>query len=182
MAPDDQLRKQHLVLTAKGDRARTRQGQIDWLIEQRVVFPVDVLGPEVAINAREQDVEFVTTLDMDTYVKVLAQRPDLGYCDFCSSENVRYDYPCRNYRLTGSETEGSTGSWFACAACYSLIQTGKRDALAERCEQCYFDLHEYDADHRPQALEAVKLAQSDFWANREGPPVPLGRPKVKVDL
>lgn len=57
-------------------------------------------------------------------------------CDFCSSPNPTYAYPCENYRqdiptVFGNIDWGSIGHWAACDTCSEIIETGDAMALAE---------------------------------------------------
>jgi hypothetical protein len=96
-----------------------------------------------------------------------------GECDFCSSPDVRYAYPARDFIIkTPSEIPdwGSAGGWAACPPCHALIQRGDRDRLARRSAKRMAKT--YDISLRA-ALAAVRRAQDDFWANREGAPEPI---------
>jgi hypothetical protein len=109
-----------------------------------------------------------------------------GQCDFCSSPDVRWAYPARDF-VVDAETVarnvgapelaglipdwGSRGGWAACPACHALVQRGDRDRLAirsaKRMRRVYASLS------MREALTAVRRVQDDFWANREGAPEPI---------
>lgn len=183
MTDYDYLR-QVLLLTADG-RTLIRVGQMEWLVEQKVCYPVTVLGEEAAAAASIAGVEYITHLPMDRIAKLMEQRPDLAVCDFCSAREVKWLYPARSFKYSAEAfrgQEGSRGVWLACSDCYSLIQRGQRDALSARCEDAHFEREGYPESERPIQLHTIKHQHSDFWANREGAPQRVGRPKVEVSL
>jgi len=64
-------------------------------------------------------------------------------CDFCSTPEVNWRYPCDNFTIflilqkgngqTNRVSWSSTGDWKACADCSHLIEAGDWDGLAQRC-------------------------------------------------
>lgn len=96
-------------------------------------------------------------------------------CDFCTSPEIAWTYPTRDLSSTvplpgknATVTINSTGGWAACKSCRDLIEAGDREALAvrsgEASKQGDVPLH--------MIVTACRIVQDDFWANREGPPVP----------
>jgi hypothetical protein len=64
-------------------------------------------------------------------------------CDFCSTPQIRWRYPCNGFTIllilqggngqTRHITWSSTGDWFACEDCSHLIETNDWDGLGQRC-------------------------------------------------
>lgn len=89
-------------------------------------------------------------------------------CDFCSSEDPRWEYPAKTFTIPGpgGQPYTSAGAWAACESCAALIERGDRNTL----------LNHYLAD-KPAELRPImrpwglKLHQG-FFANRTGPRKP----------
>jgi hypothetical protein len=110
-------------------------------------------------------------------------------CDFCSSPDVRWSYPCRDHnrqahaealiqrpdgslRVEEMDIEGfSHGGWAACSACHALIQRGDRDRLARRSAKRMIRNNPDIPLVLSNATEHVRRLHDQFWANRDGPPV-----------
>jgi len=55
-------------------------------------------------------------------------------CDFCSSPEIRWRFPCESFEYPagpGFEKTGSHGDWAACQMCHNFIVSGDWDALAD---------------------------------------------------
>lgn len=90
-------------------------------------------------------------------------------CDFCSSPDVRWRYPARDFVISALEGAGSEGGWAACPACHALIERGLRDKLTERSARRFARKHGIPVKAvKPQ----LRKLHDQFWANREGPPIP----------
>ena len=60
-------------------------------------------------------------------------------CDFCSSPEIRWEYPARDFTTDvvrspdgGTVTERALGAWRACDECHRLIEAGDFGGLAAR--------------------------------------------------
>lgn len=96
-------------------------------------------------------------------------------CDFCSSPDVRWRYPARDFTrsVMGVVDAGSRGDWAACNACHRLIRRNLRDDLVERCLQHYPIYAVLSEPAKAAARRELRAIQDDFWASREGAPEPL---------
>jgi hypothetical protein len=94
-------------------------------------------------------------------------------CDFCSSENVVYRYPCYDDAITvecdGTALDiGSLGDWASCGHCAAIIDAGNRSMLIDRSVDSFI------AEHGTQNLSCAELEymitgiHSMFWAMRHG--------------
>lgn len=106
-------------------------------------------------------------------------QPKPGICDFCSSPDVKWAFPARDFIRTAPLTEkalmtaGMRGGWAACPACHALILRGARDRLAHRSAKRYKRLHPDAASVPLGRIEKhIRGLHDDFWANRQGEPVP----------
>lgn len=97
-------------------------------------------------------------------------------CDFCSAPEVKWAYPCRDFRspvsVPGLPDQGSVGGWGACSVCYSLIERGDRAGLAKRSAKRLAKKHGLPLK---LALRAVRDMHDQFFTHREGKPVPVER-------
>ncbi len=113
-------------------------------------------------------------------------------CDFCSSPDVRWGYPCRDFvreervlavgehETTGELafsridiTAGMRGGWAACPVCHELVKRGLRDKLVRRCARKMQEAGQLTRVPRGQVVDLLRPLHDTFWANREGPPVPV---------
>ena len=53
-------------------------------------------------------------------------------CDFCSSPDVVWSYPAKDFEAPMDIGARCAGSWLACEVCHELIERRDRGALAER--------------------------------------------------
>lgn len=93
-------------------------------------------------------------------------------CDFCSSPDVVYRYPCYDDSIIieGNGVAlglGSIGDWASCEACSSLIDTDNREGLVNRSIVTYTDISDgrltsYDITDMMQVIHAM------FWRRRHG--------------
>lgn len=63
--------------------------------------------------------------------------PADAVCDFCSSPDPVWTYPCRSFTLgvsniSGFAEQGSAGAWAACYPCSRLIEEGEDEDLSLR--------------------------------------------------
>lgn len=125
----------------------------------------------------------------DFFLKMDAP-PEGAICDFCSSPNVRWTFPCREHTTAEhvdtvlQRRDGSldvermdiervvAGGWAACPACHALVIRGEREKLARRSAKRMIRKH----PDVPMLLGNVTVhcrrLQDAFWANRTGPPIP----------
>jgi hypothetical protein len=98
-------------------------------------------------------------------------------CDFCSSPDVRWAFPTRDFTTKAQPTRRTFieatmyGGWAACPACHALILRGDRIRLARRSAKRMQRLHGIRVPLK--LIEAqLRVLHDDFWANREGAPIP----------
>lgn len=96
-------------------------------------------------------------------------------CDFCSSTEVEWVCPCRDFRqeiIRGSAMEaGSRGNWLACGPCHSLILRQDRTGLAMRSTKRLVRKRPELRQVGMKNLQAeIRRSHDNFWANREGEP------------
>ena len=113
-------------------------------------------------------------------------------CDFCSSHDPQWKYPCRDYvqtehmdavlikRDTGdlkresmSIEAHSQGAWAACPPCHALIERGDRERLARRSAKRLLKSVGTEmarAWSLGNATEHVRRIHDAFWSNRLGAP------------
>lgn len=109
------------------------------------------------------------------------------HCDFCSSTNVKWSYPCNSF--SAWETKGgsidlaghSIGGWAACDTCKQLVEEEKFTELAERAvvtQKEFVALYEslgreVDEEEINKLKEVNRLLLIDiynsFTLNRTGP-------------
>lgn len=123
------------------------------------------------------------------------QSPESGdeICDFCSSPDVAWVFPCRDFqdeaqvgavmfqansspRVSSSDMTGVfVGDWACCPACHALILRGDRERLARRSAKRV--VRKYAAQNVffsfKDLLAHIRKRQDNFWANRQGPPFPI---------
>ncbi len=115
-------------------------------------------------------------------------------CDFCSSPDVRWAFPCRDFvqeekvlavgqdNTTGELafarvdiTAGMHGGWAACPACHALVERGLRDKLVRRSARKMQKAGKLPRVPLEQVVALLRPLHDTFWANREGRPVPATR-------
>lgn len=98
-------------------------------------------------------------------------------CDFCSSPDVVWSYPARDFGLatahadTGEVVPGisiiaSGGAWAACECCAKLIEADDRGALMERA------LTTLGLPPIPAMQIGMREIHDAFFTCRTGPAVP----------
>lgn len=109
---------------------------------------------------------------------------DEPQCDFCTSTDVKWAFPARDFRqqvavrkaeVPGLKFDavihaGSLGAWAACPACHALILRGDRDRLCRRSAKRMVRKHPILS--MKIATDLVRTAHDNFWSHREGAPVP----------
>lgn len=91
-------------------------------------------------------------------------------CDFCSSPDVQWSYPARDFEVTGiplARRAGSSGGWAACPVCHVLIERGDRVRLAHRSAKRMARRYGVSVNSIERELRSL---HDQFWASREGPP------------
>lgn len=98
-------------------------------------------------------------------------------CDFCSTPDPAYAYPCNDLVVTiDSMDYGSTGAWLACAVCSALIDGADFASLFDRVLAIF-------AEKQPPLFTAVTLAHhrkvlpqiwARFRAERHGERIMFG--------
>jgi hypothetical protein len=142
------------------------------------------MGKVVAEKERGWEIEWengVSTVfpgDGDE-ISNLAPEDGVGSCDFCTSEDPRWEHRCGDSRrvlvaikASGVEAAGSGmhGSWAACEVCHRLIEAGKRDALANRTAR---QLARKSRAPFNLVLLTVKQTHAQYWEHRVGPGFPI---------
>lgn len=106
-------------------------------------------------------------------------------CDFCTSLDVRWTYPCedftieRTFSATGvyadlrqetqkiKLTSSLTGGWAACDTCHALIEANDREGLLKRSAE--LDPTKRMSLHTKKEL--IAPLHTEFFAHRTGEPV-----------
>lgn len=123
------------------------------------------------------------------FMEVAGPPPEGAICDFCSSPDVHWSFPCRDHKR---ETEhiaslvqsrdGSLrveemtldgwqhGGWAACNPCHALILRGDRDRLAKRSAKRMMRKHPDMGFILSNLTAHVRRLHDQFWSNREGEP------------
>lgn len=123
--------------------------------------------------------------------------PEGPICDFCSSPDVQWTYPCRDHaRKTehalaiSVDQDGSlsvdemsidgfsSGNWAACPACHALIRRGDRDRLARRSAKRMLRLMDAKMS-LSNAIAHVRRLHDQFWSNRTGDPFPANEQEAR---
>lgn len=91
-------------------------------------------------------------------------------CDFCSSPNIKWAYPCRDFTIP-ENLAGSHGSFAACDECKALVESDNREALLNRSVNT---IPFFKQGHIPTGLkrllkEEIRRIHNSFFANRLGP-------------
>jgi len=95
-------------------------------------------------------------------------------CDFCSSSDPPWLYPCRTFRITiglPGERGESRDDWTACDECARLIEADDRKALSARALAAQVARHPL----LPQpgvygdARSLIDTLHRAFWEHRDGP-------------
>lgn len=105
-------------------------------------------------------------------------------CDFCSTPNPVVGFPARDHStqadiimLKGDDAIqpelNSKGGWAACPECRDLILKGDRDGLAERSAAMSPHFKALPSFLRPTIKAEIRKLQDNFWANRNGDPLPI---------
>lgn len=108
-------------------------------------------------------------------------------CDFCSAPDPTWECPARSHQMGVPALEhgpgfwaSSAGAWLACDECAKLVRDGHRRRLTQR------SVTTFKAQMRglPRSLleRATDELHERFWANREGPPVPLSEDSKREAL
>ena len=95
-------------------------------------------------------------------------------CDFCSSPDVHWRYPARDFpiqslKIPGPQ-HGSEGGWAACNVCHALIERGLRDKLAKRSAVKFSRKFGVPAK---LIVNDLRKLHDEFWTNREGTATPV---------
>lgn len=102
--------------------------------------------------------------------------PTTPVCDFCSTPNVSWMYPCKDFKapvVPGLLKWASSSYWAACNQCHKAIQAGRRDDLAYRSAK----RAKRKGGTSLSMLELkthIRGLHDKFWANREGEPIEIG--------
>ena len=92
-------------------------------------------------------------------------------CDFCLSPDVRWSFPCRDFKIPTPDTDIiSVNGWAACETCYAFVEAGDRTGLYHHSVAGMRAHHPNDS--RAGIAIGAGLAQGGFWANRLGPGEP----------
>lgn len=96
----------------------------------------------------------------------------MNRCDFCSSRDVQWTYPARNFAIvvSGSGVWGSRGGWMACGQCAELIERDAVDELLTRAARSFAQAQ--DVPFSETIVEAMAPLVTGFRLSRRGPRVP----------
>lgn len=125
------------------------------------------------------------------FMEMRVAPPEGAICDFCSSPDVHWTFPCRDHSQ-GTEHFGAlviardgsstiekmdldgfaSGGWAACNPCHALILRGDRVRLARRsAKRMVRSLPDNLLMSLGEATVHIRRLHDKFWANREGAPV-----------
>lgn len=109
------------------------------------------------------------------------------HCDFCNADlaDGGWDCPARDFDFDGPRhgvdsnvvVHGSAGSWLACDTCVALVQAGRRVDLFRRSLTASGVLRLAPSELLRAAGDLRDL-HGQFWANRDGAPVPIDAAQV----
>lgn len=88
-------------------------------------------------------------------------------CDFCSSEDVRWSYPARDFVARVVPIAGSEGGWAACDACHDLIEADDLDGLAKRSAETFVEKNGAIFD-QPELVAMLRQLHQQFVESRTG--------------
>jgi hypothetical protein len=94
-------------------------------------------------------------------------------CDFCSSPNVVYRYPCYDDSVIVESNGfalgiGSLGDWVSCEHCADIIDTGNRSMLVDRSVDSFIVEHGTCNLSCAEIEYMVTGIHSMFWSMRHG--------------
>lgn len=72
----------------------------------------------------------------------LSPLPGQERCDFCSSEDVRWDIDCE--AIVTSEGMGSRDSWAACTPCKEMVESQQWEALEKRSFDSLYEQYKHE--------------------------------------
>lgn len=108
-------------------------------------------------------------------------QPGQEICDFCSHPEVKWAYPARPHVGLVTETPGhriigqSPDDWAACDECHALIERTDREGLLKRSVEAMLTVMKALPAFvaiRSEVETQVRQIHDQFWAHREGAPVP----------
>ena len=88
-------------------------------------------------------------------------------CDFCSSSNVHWRYPAKDFIPDSSIPWGSRGDWAACNGCHDFIEENDREGLLERSIKS-FPLERLELNLSDEIMEALRNLHNNFFNMRIG--------------
>jgi len=99
-------------------------------------------------------------------------------CDFCTSSNATWLYPCESFKMAISEMDpdsdhASAGDWFACDICAALIEQNSRAVLGARALDAALVLHPEAKEHAVEIYRDVLTLHEQFFEHRTGSVRPL---------
>jgi hypothetical protein len=110
---------------------------------------------------------------------------EVAKCDFCSDRPIVATFGASDFEFLPhvplGERQGSTGSWAACETCAGLIRASDEAGLFEHCVEKLLVTARSEGMpmDRPEVRavfeEAIRAAQSDFWARRDKTEAKIGR-------
>jgi hypothetical protein len=104
-------------------------------------------------------------------------------CDFCSSTEIAWRYPCASFDLPEPYRHGSAGDWAACDPCAILIERvrilpGGRPHAADLADLARRPIDRIYPDGPPSAQALLDLGSflyhlhGGFFRHRTGPRIP----------
>ena len=111
------------------------------------------------------------TAPVDEEFKNALRDPSLMICDFCSSPDVGWLFPARNYEMFRSEgvERVSRDEWAACEICAHLIDQELWDLLTEHSVKSFAATQPMSPLVSALLTEAVKANTARFSQHRTGP-------------
>lgn len=114
--------------------------------------------------------------------------PEGAICDFCSSPDVHWSFPCpdfsihRDLHATGIRADlsrveqdvsldwGSGGGWAACPVCAELVKRDDRERLLRRSAKTLIKRRRVPISMR-NAMDLIRPLHEKFFAHRYGEPI-----------
>lgn len=91
-------------------------------------------------------------------------------CDFCSSPDVKWDYPAEDFMVKMPKDApadwGSEGGFAACDLCHDLIEKDDRNGLLDRSVKTFVEM--YGGIAEPELRVGISKVHDGFWRSRKG--------------
>lgn len=97
---------------------------------------------------------------------------EIRHCDFCSSPEPHWMFPCRNYMIMdigASPSAQSVGGWLSCHKCAIHVQRCDWNGLASRCAAVNPTMQALvEVLGEDEAKECMKRTWREFAGHRVG--------------